>query len=180
MLPAMSPPPQRAAWAVSFASVVNALSIPLIAFLLWWTLNRATAPDRYCPAIEEFKLTQLAALVALRCQPVLLAQLDIAKYAVIGLVGALSLSHLVSVAREAKASFDLKTAIGGISIGGDDKRAAMAQGAQQAAGAAQDEATDLALGKEPKGAEAKADEPPEPLEPLQNKPTFTKPPEGDL
>jgi hypothetical protein len=109
----------RLPWAVSFASFINALSIPLIAFLLWWTLNHILTPAAWCPALEEFKLTQQAAAAALRCQPILIAQLDIGKYTAIGLVGALSLSHLVSVAREAKANIDIKTGLGAVKIGGD-------------------------------------------------------------
>jgi hypothetical protein len=109
----------RLPWAVSFASFINALSIPLIAFLLWWTLNRILTPAAWCPALEEFKLTQQAAAAALRCQPILIAQIDIGKYTAIGLVGALSLSHLVSVAREAKANIDIKTGLGAVKIGGD-------------------------------------------------------------
>lgn len=123
-------------WAISFASFINAISIPLIAGLLWWTLDRILTPAEWCPAIEEFKLTSSAAAATLRCQPVLIAQLDIGKYVSIGLVGALALSHLVSVAREAKAAIDIKTAIGELKVGGDSAAA----GAKQTAQAAVEEA----------------------------------------
>lgn len=106
-------------WSISFAAFVNALSIPLIALLLWWTLDRILTPSAWCPALEEFKLTKDAAVAALRCQPVLIAQLDIGKYVAVGLVGALSLSHLVSVVREAKAGFELQSKLGNLRIGGD-------------------------------------------------------------
>jgi hypothetical protein len=114
-------PRLKVPWSVSFAAMINALSIPLIAFLLWWTLNRILTPAAWCPALEEFKLTPASAAAAFRCQPILLAQLAIGKYVAIGLVGALSLSHLVSVAREAKANIDIKTGVGAVRIGGDDK-----------------------------------------------------------
>jgi hypothetical protein len=108
-------------WSISFASFINALSIPLIAGLLWWTLTKILTPSEWCPALEEFKLTQAAAAAALRCQPVLLAQIDVGKYTAIGLVAALSLSHLVSVVREARAGLELATKWGSVKVGGDHK-----------------------------------------------------------
>jgi hypothetical protein len=108
-------------WSISFASFINALSIPLIAFLLWWILDRVTDPKAYCPALEEFKLPANVQAVQWRCQPILMAQLDIAKYVAIGLVAALSLSHLVSVIREAKAAFELDTKV---KVGGEDEKKA--------------------------------------------------------
>lgn len=121
--------------AVTFHSVINALSIPLIALLLWWTLNKVLTPSAWCPALEEFKLTNAAAIVALRCQPVLLEQLAIGKVAVLGLVVALALSHIVSVARDVKAGLDLQTKLGSVKIGGD-----AGQAAQETADAAQEQA----------------------------------------
>ena len=100
-----------------FASMINAASIPLIAFLLWWTLNRILTPTAWCPALEEFKLTQAASLAALRCQPILLAQLEIGKYTSVGLVAALALSHLVSVVSDVKAQLSVATKFGSIGIG---------------------------------------------------------------
>lgn len=136
--------PFRLPWSISFASFINALSIPLIAFLLWWTLNRILTPAAWCPALEEFKLTQQAAAAALRCQPILIAQLDIGKYTAVGLVGALSLSHLVSVVREAKAGLELSTKLGSLKVGSDAPAAA-----QATADAAQDTADVIAEGVTP-------------------------------
>lgn len=116
-LPAL--PKLKVPWSISFASFINALSIPLIAGILVWVLNRVLTPAAWCPALEEFKLTNAASIAALRCQPILLAQLDIGKYTAIGLVGALSLSHLVSVVREAKAGLELSTKLGSMKLGGD-------------------------------------------------------------
>jgi hypothetical protein len=109
----------RSGWAVSFASVVNALSIPLIAGILIWLLDRVLSPDKWCPALEEFKTAAAAGALALRCQPILLAQLEVGFYTSVGLVGALALSHLVSVVREAKAGFALDTKLGSLTLGGD-------------------------------------------------------------
>lgn len=134
----MRMPSFKLPWSISFASFINALSIPLIAFLLWWTLDRILTPAAWCPALEEFKLTQQAAAAALRCQPILIAQLDIGKYTAIGLVGALSLSHLVSVVREAKAGLELSTEIGSLKVGGDAPAAA-----QEVAAAAQETADEI-------------------------------------
>lgn len=142
----MNIPKLKLPWAVTFASFINALSIPLIAFLLWWTLNRILTPAAWCPALEEFKLTKDAAVAALRCQPVLIAQLDIGKYTAIGLVGALSLSHLVSVVREAKAGLELSTKLGSIKVGGDAPAAAQATAA--AAQETADQITEQATGGE--------------------------------
>lgn len=129
---------------ISFASVINAISIPLIAGLLWWLLDRVTDPTAFCPVLEEFKVTQANLLASWRCQPIIMAQLDIAKYVAIGLVGAFALSHLVSVAREAKAGIELATKLGNLKIGGDNQQAAAA-GAQHVAEAADTAAEQVAL-----------------------------------
>lgn len=139
----MKPPATKLPWSVSFPSIINALSIPLIAGLLLWTLNRVLTPSDWCPALEEFK-SQAAALAALRCQPILIAQLDIGKFTAVGLVGALSLSHLVSVVREAKAGLELSTKLGSLKLGGDDAKA----GARHVKEAA-DEAAAEVTGAEP-------------------------------
>lgn len=127
-------------WSISFASFINALSIPFIGGILVWLLNRILSPSAWCPVLEEFKLTQATALVAWRCQPILLAQLDIGKYVAIGLVGALSLSHLVSVIREAKAGLELSTKLGSLKVGGDT---AAPEAAQAVADSAQDTADEI-------------------------------------
>lgn len=123
----MQLPKLKLPWSISFASFINALSIPLIAALLYWTLTKILTPADWCPALEEFKLTQQAAVAALRCQPILIAQLDVGKYVAIGLVAALSLSHLVSVVREAKAGLELASKWGTVKIGGDNKAEAAAK-----------------------------------------------------
>lgn len=140
-------PAVKLPWSVSFASFINAASIPLIAFLLWWLLDRTLDPDKWCPAAEEIKMSAaqeatIAARASLLCQPVILAQLSIAKFVATGLVGALALSHLVSVVREAKAGFELQTKFGNMKIGGDKQEAAegaakfVEQQTNEAAGAA--------------------------------------------
>lgn len=136
----MTLPRFKLPWAISFASFINALSIPLIGGILVWLLNRILAPAAWCPVLEEFKLTAATALVAWRCQPILLAQLDIGKYVAIGLVAALSLSHLVSVVREAKAGLELTTKLGSLKMGGDAPAAAAADAV---ADAAVDKATEI-------------------------------------
>lgn len=113
------PVERRAGWTVSFASTVNALSIPLIAGILIWLLDRVLSPDKWCPALEEFKSAQAAGAAVLRCLPVLIQQLKTGHVVAVSLVAALSLSHLVSVIREAKAGFGLNTKFGSLSIGGD-------------------------------------------------------------
>lgn len=132
----------RLPWAVSFASFINALSIPLIAGILIWLLNRILSPGAWCPVLEEFKLTNATALAAWRCQPILLEQLSIGKYVSVGLVGALSLSHLVSVVREAKAGLELSTKFGNLKVGGDAPAAAqeVAEAARETADAITEEA----------------------------------------
>lgn len=132
----MNLPRFKLPWAISFASFINALSIPLIAGILVWLLNRILSPSAWCPVLEEFKLSSVTLLASWRCQPIIMAQLDIGKYVAIGLVGALSLSHLVSVIREAKAGFELSTKLGSLKVGGDAAEAAgeTAQAAVEKAG----------------------------------------------
>jgi hypothetical protein len=170
---ALSLPRLRVPLSISFASAINALSIPLIAALLWWTLDRVLEPGLWCPAIEEFKLSNAASIAVLRCQPILLAQLDIAKYVTIGLVGALALSHLVSVAREAKASLDLTTKLGSLKVGGDN---AAAQGAEHVRKAADEAAEEVKAApvETPAVAAAPAAEPA-----LTAAPGFTQLPPGE-
>lgn len=131
-------PPFRIPLSISFASAINALSIPLIALLLWLVFDRATDPTAFCPVLEEFKITQANLLASWRCQPILLEQLAIAKGIGFGLVGALSLSHLVSVVREAKAGFELSTKLGSVKVGSDAPEAA-----QTVADAAQETADEI-------------------------------------
>lgn len=133
------PVESRAKWTISFASTVNALSIPLIAGILIWLLNRVLSPDKWCPALEEFKSATAAGAAVLRCKDILLAQISTGHVVAIGLVAALSLSHLVSVVREAKASIDLDTKFGKLKMGGDPAAAA----ADQMVDAAKDEAATI-------------------------------------
>lgn len=120
----MNWPRLKLPWSITFASFINALSIPLIAGILVWLLNRILSPAAWCPVLEEFKLSNATLLASWRCQPIIMAQLDIGKYVAIGLVGALSLSHLVSVIREAKAGLELSTKLGSLKVGGDAPQAA--------------------------------------------------------
>lgn len=132
-IPEPSPIERRARWTVSFASTVNALSIPLIAGILIWLLDRVLSPDKWCPALEDFKSASAAGAAVLRCKDILLAQIQTGHVVAIGLVAALSLSHLVSVVREAKAGLDLSTKFGSLNIGGDKA----AEGAKHVREAAQ-------------------------------------------
>lgn len=134
-------------WSVSFPTFINALSIPLIAGILVWLLMRVLEPGAWCPALEEFKLTNAATIVQLRCQPILMAQLDIAKFVAIGLVGALSLSHLVSVVREAKAGIELATKLGTLRIGDGSVASAAKAGAEHVEEAAVEAAKEVGSGE---------------------------------
>lgn len=124
---------------ITWHSIVNALSIPLLAFLTWWTLDRVLTPQKWCPALEEFKATSAANVVTLRCENILIAQLDIAKVAVTGLIIALALSHIVSVVRDVKAGLELETKLGKLRVGEGAKQAA-----RQVADAADEEAEEIA------------------------------------
>lgn len=170
-------------WSVSFPAFINALSIPLIAGILVWLLMRVLEPGAWCPALEEFKLTNAATIVQLRCQPILLAQLDIAKYVAIGLVGALSLSHLVSVVREAKAGLELATKLGTLKLGGDGQLSAAKAGAEHVRQAA-DEAAEEVDGNAPPPAPQGPPQQPEGAAPPQTgggpAPKFTQPPGEEL
>ena len=123
----MNWPKLRLPWTISFASFINALSIPVIAGILIWVLHRVLDPDAWCSAQAELT-SKTSMQELLRCGQILLAQLKTGHWVSLGLVGALALSHLVSVIREAKASVELATKWGSFKAGGD-KAAEMAAAA---------------------------------------------------
>lgn len=123
-IPKVRRPLFRLPWAISFAAFINALSIPLIAGILIWVLMRVLSPNAWCPVLEEFKVTRESLLAAWRCQPIIMEQLYVGRLVAVGLVGALALSHLVSVVREAKAALEISTKLGSLKMGGPAKDAA--------------------------------------------------------
>lgn len=102
---------------------INALSIPLIAGILVWTLSKVLDADAWCGAQAELT-SRTTQTELLRCGTILIKQLDIAFYVAVGLVATLSLAHLVSVIRDVKAQFGFSSKLGSLNVGGDASAAA--------------------------------------------------------